>query len=138
MRGDIMPDQRSNGTVLGKFSRSDYIAAFGQRADPRQIAIVHWRRYRLNRAFGLVSAWVKVVWADHYPGERRSTMLTVGVSRRIYSSETERAGRKHAGAKAQYAQLLAEFVPVAIKSESENERAEVITGLMDVEKLSTA
>jgi HTH-type transcriptional regulator / antitoxin HigA len=54
-------------------------------------------------------------------------------------SETECAGRKPAGAKAQYAQLLTEFVPVAIESEAENERAlKVIAGLMDVEKRSTA
>lgn len=54
-------------------------------------------------------------------------------------SETERAGRKPAGAKAQYAQLLSEFVPVAIESGAENERAlKVIAGLMDTEKLSTA
>jgi hypothetical protein len=54
-------------------------------------------------------------------------------------SETERAGRKPAGAKAQYARLLTEFVPVAIKRAKENGRAlKVISGLMDVEKLSTA
>jgi hypothetical protein len=42
-------------------------------------------------------------------------------------------------AKAHYAQLLKEFVPVAIESEAENERAlKVIAGLMDIEKLSTA
>ncbi len=54
-------------------------------------------------------------------------------------SETKRAGRKTVGAKAQYAQLLTEFVPVAIESEAENTRAlKVIAGLMDVERLSTA
>jgi HTH-type transcriptional regulator/antitoxin HigA len=54
-------------------------------------------------------------------------------------SETERAGKRPAGAKAPYAQLLTEFVPVAIEGEAENERAlKVIAGLMDLEKLSAA
>lgn len=54
-------------------------------------------------------------------------------------SETERAGKRPAAAKSRYAQLLNEFVPVAIETEAENQRAlRVVAGLMNKEKLETA
>jgi hypothetical protein len=54
-------------------------------------------------------------------------------------SKTERGGRRPADAKGQYVRLLNEFVPVAIESEAENERAlKVAAELMAQGKLSAA
>src|SRR5258708_2492073 len=55
------------------------------------------------------------------------------------ASETGRAGRNPVDVRSQYASMLNEFVPVAVETEAENQRAlKVVAALMDKDENSPA